>query len=398
MAAMFNCEERNQMVQNPVSPVGVMLGAALFAATLSAYTHAAPLSGVDSHSAPQPTSVISHKTSDASTASWIERSTGPDVIRAVGFDSIEEYQSGRFPDSRTAFNSWDTSLKASGNGSIRFLIPSQSGENSSGQWRMNFSDDPMTAPITFGENEEFWIQWRQRFDPYVIEHQYQLTSGSGGWKQVIIGQGDGVSNQPVYNWETGNEVGSCSELHLVMHNTSQRGFPAMYHSCGWYFPLDTDEPGGLSRQNQRDCYYNGDRSGCVVYAADQWMTFQIGVKIGAWEANAIDSNTGESMAGFANSTIEFWVGYEGQPSTLVHRQTGVVLRRGNYADDWTSSAHDGEYGKIWLTPYHTGKDASEVHEDAYVWYDELIISRSKIADPVAAAEVAPMPPSNVRAN
>ena len=42
---------------------------------------------------------------------------------------------------------------------------------------------------------------------------------------------------------------------------------------------------------------------------------------------------------------------------------------------------DQRYGKIWLLPYNTGKDPAQVHPTAYTWYDELIISRNKIADP-----------------
>jgi len=40
-----------------------------------------------------------------------------------------------------------------------------------------------------------------------------------------------------------------------------------------------------------------------------------------------------------------------------------------------------KYGKVILTPYHTDKDETQRHPIAYVWYDELIISRSRIADP-----------------
>ncbi len=39
------------------------------------------------------------------------------------------------------------------------------------------------------------------------------------------------------------------------------------------------------------------------------------------------------------------------------------------------------YGKIWLLPYQTHKDATQVTPTAYTWYDELIVSRNKIADP-----------------
>jgi hypothetical protein len=42
---------------------------------------------------------------------------------------------------------------------------------------------------------------------------------------------------------------------------------------------------------------------------------------------------------------------------------------------------DQKFGKIWLLPYHTNKSPAQVHPTAFTWYDELIISRTKIADP-----------------
>ena len=40
-----------------------------------------------------------------------------------------------------------------------------------------------------------------------------------------------------------------------------------------------------------------------------------------------------------------------------------------------------KYGQVWLLPYNTGKDASVAHPETYTWYDDLIISRQRIADP-----------------
>jgi hypothetical protein len=38
-----------------------------------------------------------------------------------------------------------------------------------------------------------------------------------------------------------------------------------------------------------------------------------------------------------------------------------------------------KYGKIWLLPYMTYKDPREDHPEAYMWFDELIVSRTPIA-------------------
>ena len=41
-----------------------------------------------------------------------------------------------------------------------------------------------------------------------------------------------------------------------------------------------------------------------------------------------------------------------------------------------------KYGKIWLLPYMTDKDPLEEHPEAYMWFDELIVSRTPIAPPL----------------
>ncbi len=110
----------------------------------------------------------------------------------------------------------DTSVKASGNSSLKFTIPSNSGSDTSGSYFTNFSND---LSVQFGANEEFYIQWRQRFSPEFLNTFYQ---GGGGWKQVIIGTGDKPG---------GTLYASCTALETVVQNTYQRGFPQMYNSC-----------------------------------------------------------------------------------------------------------------------------------------------------------------------
>ena len=38
-------------------------------------------------------------------------------------------------------------------------------------------------------------------------------------------------------------------------------------------------------------------------------------------------------------------------------------------------------GKVWLLPYQTGKSSAPAYPTAYTWYDELIVSTSRIDDP-----------------
>ena len=82
----------------------------------------------------------------------------------------------------------DSTVKASGNSSLKFTIPSQSGGNAGGAYFTNFSNDLSTQ---FGENSDFYIQWRQRFSPEMISIIFQAAGGgAASWKQSIIGTGD----------------------------------------------------------------------------------------------------------------------------------------------------------------------------------------------------------------
>jgi hypothetical protein len=266
---------------------------------------------------------------------FAERCAHPAVVRCVGFDSPEETapfldQPGGGPVERAVIVS---DVTASGAGALRFEIPSHSGPNTSGAYWQNFSDD---LGVQFGEGEEFFMQWRQRFSPALLATRY---AGGGGWKQAIIGEGD----------RPGHRAYSCTQLELVVQNTEQRGFAQMYHSCGG----KDGQYQGLERQVP-----------WIPYRADQWMTFQVQVRIGHWYRN--DGRY------HRDSTIRLWVAEEGQASKLAVDETGYDIANTDPA---------ARYGKIWLLPYHSRKDPAQSHPTAYTWYDELIISRARIADP-----------------
>jgi hypothetical protein len=76
--------------------------------------------------------------------------------------------------------------------------------------------------------------------------------------------------------------------------------------------------------------------------------------------------------------VQLWVAREGQPAEL-------VIDWGPYNLTAGAPEEMQRFGKVWLLPYNTGKDDSVAHPTAYTWYDELVISRSRIADPGAPA-------------
>ena len=138
-----------------------------------------------------------------------------------------------------------------------------------------------------------------------------------GWKQAMVGAADEYS---------------CSSNEIVMVNYKQLGFPQMYHACGYSWGFETRV--------------------WADYVPDEWMTFQIGLTHG---------QPGE------NSRIRLWVSREGQHSTLaIDHQGGLINNKG--------------YGKMWFLPYQTGKNTAKAHPEGYIWYDQLIISRTQLPD------------------
>ena len=329
-------------------------------------------------------------------ADFAARCSSPNVLRCVGFDSSAEVPSpppGDYISAPAPYGVYpgnfvppgrDTSNSASGSSSLKFTIPSNAGKDV-GSYFTNFSDD---FSVQFGEGsphgKEFYVQWRQKFSPEFLATYYD---GGGGWKQAIIGEGD----------RSDENIHSCTSLEVVVQNTNQRGFPQMYHSCGAkdgnYEPLDT--PYGSYDFNFQNampapyCLYSQrhdpESSNCFFYKANQWMTFQVRVVIGTAYKN--DRNYKN------DSTIQLWVAEEGQPARLVIDRSP---QSGTGYDLYNDNPSVRHYGQVYLLPYHTCKESSQAHPDGYTWYDELIISKSRIADPgVPADSVAPAAPADI---
>jgi hypothetical protein len=271
----------------------------------------------------------------------------------------------------------DTTQKASGAGSLKFTIPANSSADSSGSYFANFSDD---LSVQFDGGDDFFVEWRQRFSPEFITTVYD---GGMGWKQAIIGAGDlpGCSASSAINVDQGGRcTSSCGPLETVVQNTYLREFPQMYNSCtgstshGAYDPFE--EAFGaydFKLQNARSapyCLYSQRATGffppagnCVGYAPNEWMTFQVEIQIGPRQGDE-----------FQGSHVRMWVAREGSPAELVMDWGPYNLTAGDPAQGL-------RFGKIWLLPYDTGKNSAQTNPTAYTWYDELVISRARIADP-----------------
>ena len=287
---------------------------------------------------------------DRPRATFSDRCAEPGVVRCFGFEEGELAHNGgpiHWGESRASAGVFvnggvpiedyvgrveiASDFKASGNSSLKFFMPSQTGAGFAGQFYANFSAD---NSVQFSEGDEFYVQWRQRFSTAFLRNSYEPDSN---WKQIIVGEGN----------RDGFTASSCTQLELVV-DQDDFGSPSMYHSCG-------GKDGRYERIYQ---------SWPIRYAPNEWMTFQMRVKIGSWYRNDRKYRR--------DSIVELWVAREGQASQVTVSE--------NY--DLANTRELSKYGKVWLLPYLTRKDARQEHSDAFTWYDELIISRAPIPDPI----------------
>jgi hypothetical protein len=302
------------------------------------------------------------------------RCAAPGVVRCFGFDDEATVKPHLDPAADTMYHGTvDATVKASGNGSLKFEVPAMSPANTSGEFWLDFADD---FSVQFGEKEEFYVQWRQRFSPEFLTTKFV---GGEGWKQVIIGEGS----------RPGHTAYSCTDIEVVTIDPYQRGFPGMYHSCGakdgqyeGFEPPIPPDDFAIENAIAGCTYHNQKVPPCFGYKPDQWMTFQVHIKIGTWYKN--------DHVYHHDSTIQLWGGYEGSPAEpVIDLSPGdaacaaqQVSQPGCHTGyDLFNDKPEVKYGKVWLLPYNTDKDGTATNPVSYTWYDELIISRNRIADP-----------------
>src|SRR5204863_9297694 len=121
----------------------------------------------------------------------------------------------------TRYPELDSTIKSSGNSSLKFTIPAQSAADAAGSFFMNFSDD---FSVQFDAGDTFYTQWRQRFSPEFLSTKFPPVEGA--WKQVIIGTG---STGPYPGWP--GIAPSCTSIDVVVVGGITKNFATMYNSC-----------------------------------------------------------------------------------------------------------------------------------------------------------------------
>ena len=273
-----------------------------------------------------------------------KRCHAPGVVRCIGFDSPKDFIPAVWPDSGLypsgdghIRGTMDRNVKASGNGSLRFEIPSFSPANVSGAWRQAMGK-------SFGEGSTFFVQFRQRFSREMLTNHW----GEGiSWKQVIFHGPDAT----------------CGDVELTTANYYNAGIPIMYTDCGNRgLYTNGGRPPCLLQQGDYSCPYGHmDHSECFYYPSGQWTTFYYQVSIGHW--------------GKADSTVKAWVAQNGKPYKQWINMEHFILHN--------QAPGKNDYGYVTLLPYMTDKNMKvNGGPTAYTWYDELIVSTQPIVAPM----------------
>jgi hypothetical protein len=310
-------------------------------------------------------------------ADFQDRCAAPGVIVCQGFDDASVFVpmtnqapggTGLYPDGTGGYSksTMDTTITASGAGSLKFEIDPYTGANVAGAFRQMFSPSPSGAVPSnvqcFGPDPgcspTFYVQYRFRISPEMVNQDWGDPSNNTNWKFSI------------FHWSSK----TCGSVELTSIDYYQTGSPIMYTDCGgrglftnpWpNLTWNNSTPPYLTQQGDTsttgyNCPYgNITNPDCFFFTTNTWMTFYWKITVGAW--------------GTPTSTIQAWVSPgPGQPLNEWVNLSNFTLNYDTLGED---------YNSVELLNYMTGKDASLNHPVAYSWYDEVIVSTQAIAAP-----------------
>ncbi|MGE5297872.1 MAG: fibronectin type III domain-containing protein, partial [Acidobacteriaceae bacterium] len=210
-------------------------------------------------------SLLGMTVSDTARADFTARCTAAGVAFCSGFDSFSEIDYFSYWSETGNYPTLDQTVKASGNGSMKFTIPSLTPTNSSGGWG-RVVDETSNG---YEEGSTFYVQFRQRLSPEMLNQ----PMGGNGWKQMEITSTYGAYGDP-YN--------------IGLYNQNLAGTATLYVGSKAYTPITS-----------------------FKYVSDQWMTFYIKVSVGSW--------------GQANSSVAVWASDETHQLTQIYNESGVTL-------------------------------------------------------------------------
>ena len=296
----------------------------------------------------------------------------------------------------------DSTVFASGDGSLRFTIGSESNAGGGGSTAINFSSD---ASEFFRPGETLWFQMKvlhdtnmlfdgpdhrryfyRNCDPAtVLDGTCDLFVALNKW--WILGVGDQDQTDPNHKGE------ACTGAQIVGSQAAVDHAPGGYTACTGtvaFRQLREDLPSGGSKQydqqpgGDNQCLRSHDDGAkrewgdpdpdCRHWVRDQWQTLTVRIDLGDPELD-FDGEKGEDgkylrLADPRISHVEMWL-------DDFHFIDHDFFWRGPKTkeyDAWPEQA----LGKLWLMCRATKKSPDEIHPNGHCWFDELIISRNPI--------------------
>jgi hypothetical protein len=289
------------------------------------------------------------------------------VIVCEGFDNASEFVHANFPSTGLYpgnDNSYeivqDTSIFASGSGSLHYPIKANDGTGGSvrdDNWLQTFcSAHPPAActPTVFAMNSTFYVQFRYRVDDAYVNTNWEDPANGGSSPKIA---------------DFAYHGSSCGQTEITTNNRGATGMPMMYTSCGgrgiYTLPGTTNFAPSSPPYSWQSGYYNCSYpsvptgpGGCFKMPANTWMTFYYMVHLG---------NSGQP-----DSHIKAWLAVDGQPLQTFMDVTNISM-----------TLDTPGYDAIWFNVYMTGFNASATNPAANAWLDEVIVSQAPIPAPGA---------------
>jgi hypothetical protein len=357
--------------------LGAPLCLALLAATLPVRTwlikqrreERSSVARAETRNATSPT-VISASPFDSESAAlqdFHSRCATVGVIVCEGFDDAAKFVPGVFPNTGLYPGSdgtieivQDTTIKASGSGSLRYPIKASDGTGPTvrdDNWLLNFGQ-------TFAQNSTFYVQFRYRVDTAYTTTNWDDPAKGGSSPKIA---------------DFANHGASCGQTEITTNNRGGSDMPMMYTSCGgrgFFVNVGTTLWNNSNPPYQwQNGYYNcaypftpSGKGGCFKMPANAWITFYYRIQLGAW--------------GQPNSHITAWVAPDGRPL-----QTFVDVT------NMTMNADTPGFDAIWFNVYMTGFSRNATNPAANAWLDEVIVSSTPIPAPAANGQPPDQKPS-----
>jgi hypothetical protein len=283
-------------------------------------------------------------------ADFQTRCHAPGVIKCVGFDSAADVTPNVniFPDGAGAFRySLDKEIRASGQSSLRLLVPATASQNTSGRYDDSLGGSFGPPGSAAANGTTFHVQFRERMDSAFV----RLNTDGEGWKQFGVHGGKTT----------------CQAVGIVFQNIFWRGFPQGFTNCGSQ-GLSVGPPGKeFFEQGDYNCRYgNPNPKDCALYKANQWMTYTFRFTINKWDPPG-------TPVGSGSNTIQAWIAYEGGAMRQFMDLNKFPL---NYQDSPRDS-----YTSVTLFNYDSRRTMLHTYAEANCWYDELIVSTNPIFGP-----------------